>query len=598
MRIPAIVLQHRYLEQIDTDDLEEMDLKWQVAKLTIRVKIFIKKTGRNLNFNGKEIVGFDKTKVKGTMQFLLPILETSCPRPDMSFDGLDDSIFKSAISEIVTSVHETETSASKTSKESMEKPKSVRSSAPIIDDYESDSDDDYEIRPLIEQNKPSHAKINFVKSDENTRKFVIEQHTYKQAENLRKTSENVEHDATIAEKEVSAAADEVVTTVESVKGITAAKTLQISKDDVTLAQTLMEIKAAKPKAKGVTIQEPSEFRTTSPSQPSQPLQAKDKGKGIMGIQNVGNQNGLSVVPSIANQHRNGNVVTAQAEGACEETKRDNVICTLVNNLQQTLTSGTQSDKAPVYDSDGSVEVDSNVNSKVSSVEQGGGIVEQHSVIVEETRAYHESLFHNLAIEVDKVNSVNRKMKETNAELTTELARYKNQEKCFEISKENMTNLKAMDSEVLEGSKKTQAEVTEGSFKRAGDEIEQESANRQRLEKDDDTTKLKRCLEIVLEDDDDVTIEATPLSSKSPTIVDYKICKEKKKSYFKIIGADGNSQNYQTFGTMFKNFNIEDLEVLRSIVKERFKKTKPVNNMDNLLFQTLKTMFEHHVEDNI
>nr|GFB31788.1 hypothetical protein [Tanacetum cinerariifolium] len=44
--------------------------------------------------------------------------------------------------------------------------------------------------------------------------------------------------------------------------------------------------------------------------------------------------------------------------------------------------------------------------------------------------------------------------------------------------------------------------------------------------------------------------------------------------------------------------IEDLEVLRSIVKERFKKTKPVDDMDNLLYQTLKTMFEPHVEDII
>nr|GEW14691.1 retrovirus-related Pol polyprotein from transposon TNT 1-94 [Tanacetum cinerariifolium] len=116
--------------------------------------------------------------------------------------------------------------------------------------------------------------------------------------------------------------------------------------------------------------------------------------------------------------------------------------------------------------------------------------------------------------------------------------------------------------------------------------------------DDDTTELKRCLEIVPEDDDDITIKATPLSSKSPTIVDYKIYREGKKSYFKIIRADGNSQNYLTFGTMFKNFNREDLEVLRSIVKEMFKKTKPVDDMDNLLFQTLKTMFEHHVEDII
>ncbi|GKF74393.1 ribonuclease H-like domain-containing protein [Tanacetum coccineum] len=52
------------LEQIDTDDLEEMDLKWQVAMLTMRVKRFLKKIGRNLNFNSKETVGFDKTKVE------------------------------------------------------------------------------------------------------------------------------------------------------------------------------------------------------------------------------------------------------------------------------------------------------------------------------------------------------------------------------------------------------------------------------------------------------------------------------------------------------------------------------------------------------
>ncbi|GKA17584.1 ribonuclease H-like domain-containing protein [Tanacetum coccineum] len=57
-------LDNKDLEQIDTDDLEKMDLKWQVAILTMRVKRFLKKTGRNLNFNGKETVGFDKTKVE------------------------------------------------------------------------------------------------------------------------------------------------------------------------------------------------------------------------------------------------------------------------------------------------------------------------------------------------------------------------------------------------------------------------------------------------------------------------------------------------------------------------------------------------------
>ncbi|GJS81656.1 retrovirus-related pol polyprotein from transposon TNT 1-94 [Tanacetum coccineum] len=74
-----------------------------------------------------------------------------------------------------------------------------------------------------------------------------------------------------------------------------------------------------------------------------------------------------------------------------------------------------------------------------SMVQGGGIVEQHPAIVEETRAYFESLYNNLAIEVEKVNTVNRKLRETNADLTTELARYKNQE-CFEISQEKYDKL--------------------------------------------------------------------------------------------------------------------------------------------------------------
>nr|GEU86153.1 retrovirus-related Pol polyprotein from transposon TNT 1-94 [Tanacetum cinerariifolium] len=93
--------------------------------------------------------------------------------------------------------------------------------------------------------------------------------------------ENIEQDATVAEKEVSAAADEVVTTAETVEGITAATTLQISKDDVTLVQSLIEIKAAKSRARGVIFQDPSKFKTTLSSQPSQLPQAKDKGKRII-----------------------------------------------------------------------------------------------------------------------------------------------------------------------------------------------------------------------------------------------------------------------------------------------------------------------------
>ncbi|GKE20419.1 hypothetical protein Tco_1431931 [Tanacetum coccineum] len=81
------------------------------------------------------------------------------------------------------------------------------------------------------------------------------------------------------------------------------------------------------------------------------------------IQNVKNMNGLSVVSEIANQYGNGNVVTAPVEGNgnginddYEETKRVKVNCTSEDTLQLASTSGTQSDNAPVYDSDGSTEV--------------------------------------------------------------------------------------------------------------------------------------------------------------------------------------------------------------------------------------------------
>nr|GFB70028.1 hypothetical protein [Tanacetum cinerariifolium] len=96
----------------------------------------------------------------------------------------------------------------------------------------------------------------------------------------------------------------------------------------------------------------------------------------LGLQNVGNQNRLIVVPGIANQNPNGNgnLVAARAEGnvtgnngnqiRCynyrgladlDESEEVNANYILMANLQQASTSGTHTDKAPVYDSDGSAE---------------------------------------------------------------------------------------------------------------------------------------------------------------------------------------------------------------------------------------------------
>nr|GEY45450.1 putative reverse transcriptase domain-containing protein [Tanacetum cinerariifolium] len=262
----------------------EMDLKWKVSMLTMRVKRFIKKTGRKLDLNSKETVGFDRTKVecynchrrghfarecralrnqenrnkdaptknaqvdtsttnalvvqdgiektglscdsqmnesdlndlhvnksevlnsvvdshesnkddnqvndrfnKGEGCHAIPLPYTGNympPKADLSFTGLDNSVFKSKVSETITSVPKIETNASKTSKDSLEKPKTVRSSSLLIEEWELNSEDKNvfnpkegkvtglkEIRPVSDnttrvnhQNKLTHPypKRNFV----------------------------------------------------------------------------------------------------------------------------------------------------------------------------------------------------------------------------------------------------------------------------------------------------------------------------------------------------------------------------------------------------------------------------------------------------
>ncbi|GKF58988.1 hypothetical protein Tco_0175774 [Tanacetum coccineum] len=89
--------------------------------------------------------------------------------------------------------------------------------------------------------------------------------------------------------------------------------------------------------------------------------------------------------------------------------------------------------------------------------------------------------------------------------------------------EGWNSKKAEAKLVEENSKKAEAKIAhESSLKRAGKELEQESSKKQKLEEDKESEELKQCLEIILDDGDDVTIDATPLSTKSPTIIDYKI----------------------------------------------------------------------------
>nr|GEV04916.1 hypothetical protein [Tanacetum cinerariifolium] len=57
-------IKYEDINQIDEDDIEEMDIKWNMALLSMRADRFWKKTGKNISIQGTDVAGFDKSKVE------------------------------------------------------------------------------------------------------------------------------------------------------------------------------------------------------------------------------------------------------------------------------------------------------------------------------------------------------------------------------------------------------------------------------------------------------------------------------------------------------------------------------------------------------
>nr|GEV56905.1 hypothetical protein [Tanacetum cinerariifolium] len=118
--------------------------------------------------------------------------------------------------------------------------------------------------------------------------------------------------------------------------------------------------------------------------------------------------------------------------------------------------------------------------------------------------------------------------------------------------------------------------------------EKKATKKQKL--DEEVEELKKHLQIVPNDEDDVYTEATPLALKV-SVVDYQIHTEHNKPYYNIIRADVTHQIFLSFLSLLRNFDREDLEMLWQIVQEKFASSKPKNFSDDFLLTTLKAMFE-------
>ncbi|GJW01233.1 hypothetical protein Tco_1556484 [Tanacetum coccineum] len=125
--------------------------------------------------------------------------------------------------------------------------------------------------------------------------------------------------------------------------------------------------------------------------------------------------------------------------------------------------------------------------------------------------------------------------------------YKEIQMLFDKEMKRVNTFVAMDSEVVESIGKEAV-----SKKRAGEELDEESVKRQKLEDDAEKVELQLYLEIVPRDDEAVNLES--LSTKYP-IVDWKTyILGEDKMYYQIIRADGSEKYYKIFSTMLDDFD--------------------------------------------
>ncbi|GJS73528.1 putative ribonuclease H-like domain-containing protein [Tanacetum coccineum] len=418
-----------------------------------------------------------------------------------------------------------------------------------------------------------------------------------------------EQEKDVAEKEVSAAdpvttAGEVVTTANVEVTTVNAPTTTI--DELTLAQTLIEIKAAKPKAvtsaattttttrpkaRGVVVQEPSEFKTTSSSlQASQLPQAKDKGKGIM----VEPEVPLKKKDQVALDEEMARNLEAQLQAELIEEER------LARQKEEeaniALLESWDNTQAMMDD-------DFQLAQQMQTKEQEQLSIEEKSKLFVELLEKRKKHFAALRAQ-EKRSKPPTKAQKRNIMSTylKNMVGYKHNQlksksydeiqEMFDKEIKRVNTFVDMNTELVKGSK-TKAE---GSSKRAGDELEQEKAKKQKGDDDQEEAEMKRHIEIVK--DDEVEIDAIPLASKPLVIVDYKIDKDGRMGYFKLIRADGSSKRYSSMIKMLQGIDREDLETLWKLVKAKHENTRLEEDYERVLWGDLKVMFEPDIKSEV
>ncbi|GKB55272.1 hypothetical protein Tco_0906025, partial [Tanacetum coccineum] len=383
-------------------------------------------------------------------------------------------------------------------------------------------------------------------------------------------------------------AGEAVTTA-SVEGSAAPTTIE----EITLAQTLIQIKAAKPKvvttaatttttrleARRVVVQEPSEFRAP---QEAQPLISKDKGKGIM----IEPEVPLKRKDQIALDEQIARDIQAKLDAELIEEQKlarkqeEEANIALIESWENTQAM-MEADRLLAE------RLQSKEREELTNEEKGKLFME----LIEKRRK------HFAALRAQK----KRNRPPTKAQNRTQMSTYLKHmggytykqlkgksfdeiQKLFDKEMKRVNTFVAMGSKVQESKEK---KVEESSKKQRMEE-DKESDEVEEV-KEDDEAELKKHL--VIKKDEDIAIDAIPLATKLPVIIDYKLHKEGMMVHYQLIRADGSSKRYSSMIRMLQGIDREDLEALWRIVKTKYSDIRPEDEFERVLWGDLKVMFE-------
>ncbi|GKC35885.1 hypothetical protein Tco_1048269 [Tanacetum coccineum] len=270
---------------------------------------------------------------------------------------------------------------------------------------------------------------------------------------------------------------------------TAATTITITTEEITLAQTLEALKTSKPKVKEIVFQEPSKSTTTTTISSQQ---SQDKGKGIMIEEPV---NPMKKKVQIMLDEEAALKLQAEfdeEERLAREKDEDNVALT-----------------EEWDDIQSKIEADHELAQRLQAEEQ------EELSVEEKAKLFQQLLEQRRKHLAAKSAEEKRNKPPTQAQQRKIMCTY----------------LKNMEGKKLKDLKNKSFDSIQKLFDRA--------FKKQKVDEDKDTVELQSLLEVIL-DEEEVAIDDVPLATKSPNIVDWKIHKEGRKSYYQIVRADGKS----------------------------------------------------------